>query len=194
MTRTVLTRVLRREMHSPRTAAAVVVLVLTAAAAVYAGVEIVLQLVGAGPLLLTPGTALGRLIALPSTQPAAAVIAGGAVTAILGVLLIWLALSPGRRPRHQLGVSSHAVVVDNGVIASAVAERVRRELDLAKDAVVVGVSHRSADVTARPEPGQDLERQRVRAVAEAELARYETRPRLRVRARVLRAADAEPMR
>lgn len=186
MTSRVLKRVLRRETHSPRTAAAVIVIVLVAAAAGYAAVEIVLGLLGVRPLLLAPGPALAWSVEVPQAGPQPAVVAGGAAVALIGVVLIWLALSPGRLPRHRLGVSSDAIVVDNGVIASAVAERVRRELDLPEGGVVVGVGHRSADVTVKPEPGQIVVKTTVRELAGAELARYRLSPNVRVRARVLR--------
>lgn len=191
MTSAVLERVVRRETHSPRTVATVIVLVLVALAAIYVGIEIVLHLLGVGPLLVAPGVALTWLEGLPEVQPQALVVAVGVLVAIAGIVLVWLALGPGRRPKHQLGVSSHAVVVDNGVIASSIAEQVRRELDLSKGAVVVGISHRGADVTVRPEPGQFVEKSQVRSVVESELAGYDLSPRVRVRARVQRAADVE---
>lgn len=190
MTSAVLKRVVRRETHSPRTVSTVIVLALVVVAAIYVGVEIVLHLLGVGPFLVAPGAALTWLQELPD-QHQGLVVAGGLLVAVAGVVLVWFALGAGRRPKHELGSSSYAVLVDNGVIASSVAERVRRELDLAKGAVVVGVGHRSADITVRPEPGQPVDRRHVRAVAESELAGYELSPRVKVRARVLRAADVE---
>lgn len=190
MASTVLTRVVRRETHSPRTVIAVIVLVLVAAAAVYAGIEIVLRLLRAEPLLVAPGSALTWLTELPKQEAAAGAGVGAAIVAvILGAVLVWLAVTPGRRSKHELGDAPHAVVVDNGVIASAVAERVRRELDLSKDGATVGIGHRSADVTVRPEPGQEIDRAHVRSIAEAELAGYGLAPAVRVRARVQRAPE-----
>jgi len=191
MTDAVLSRVVRRETHSPRTVAAAITIVVVMLAAVYTGIETALQLGGAAPLLVAPSDALAWAAHLPDAQPRSAVIAGGAVVALIGLVLIWLAVAPGRRPKHQLGVSEHAVVADNGVIASAIAERVRRELDLSRGAVVVGVGHRGADVAVRPEPGQSIDRSEVRAVAERELSGYRTAPMIKVRARVLRAPETE---
>lgn len=190
MSNTGLNRVVRRELHSPRTVAAAAVLVLVALAAVAAGVEIVLHLVGAAPLLVDPGAALTWLRGIPE-QPQSVTLPIGIVAAVIGAILVWLAVAPGRRPKHELGGTDRALITDNGVIASSVAERVRRELDLSRGAVVVGVGHRSADVTVRPEPGQSMDRTRVRAIAEAELEDYALRPRVKVRARVLRSADRE---
>jgi hypothetical protein len=192
MSTSVLRRVVRRETHSPRTAATAIVLVCIALAAIFTGIEIVLSLLGRHPLLIAPGAALDRLRTLPEDGPRAAVIVGGAIIAVIGMLLIWLAVSPGRRPKHELALSaSHAVVVDNAVIASAVADRVRRELDLSKGGAVVGVGHWSADVTVRPEPGQNVEKATVQDVVEAELARYDLSPRVRAHVRILPAQDEE---
>ena len=190
MTSAVVDRLVRRETHSPRTVATVVVLVAAALAAVYAGVEIVLHLLGSAPLLVSPGAALTWVRGVPEL-PQGPVVAVGVLTVVLGIVLAWLALAPGRRPRHLLAGPGHASVADNGVIASALAECLRRELDLPRGAVVVGVGHRSADVTVRPDPGQSVDRERVRAVAESELGAYDLVPRVRVRVRVLRVTDEE---
>lgn len=189
MTNPVLTRVVRRETHSPRTAMTVVVLVVVIAAASYTGTEIVLHLAGAGPLLVTPIAALEWAAALPTAEPAAARIAGAAVVAVAGAILLWCSMAPGRRPKHALTVSEHAVIVDNAVIASAAAERARRELDLPKGAVIVGIGHRTADVTVRAEPGQIVPRERARSAVAEELDRYASSPKLKVRARVLQSAE-----
>jgi hypothetical protein len=103
---------------------------------------------------------------------------------LVGLVLVVLALTPGRRPKHRLAVTEHAVLADNGVIATSLAERVRREFDLAKGGVTVGVAHRSADLTVQPEPGQVLDRDQLRAVAEQELSGYALEPQLRVHVRV----------
>lgn len=191
MTNTVMTRVVRREMHSPRTAMTVIVLSIAGAAAIFAGIEIVLHLVGAAPLLVAPGVALAWTATLPSTEPRAAVVVGAVAVAVAGVVLLWFAVTPGRRPKHALGVTQHAVIVDNEVIASAVAERVRHELDLPRGAVVVGVGHRTADVVVRPDPGQVMDWARVRSIADAELNGYAPEPRLKARARVLQSAAGD---
>jgi len=189
-TSAVLTRVVRRETHSPRTVAAVIVLILVALAAIYAGVEIALQLLGFEPLLLRPGAAASWLTAAPAASPQV-VVAVGVIAVVAGAVLVWLSLSPGRRPKHLLGVSPRPVLVDDGVIASSLAERVRRERDLPRGAVTVAVGHRTADVTARPEAGQLVAKDHVRSVVETELGGYELSPRVRVRVRVLRPADVE---
>ena len=106
------------------------VLSIVVALAIYAAIEIVLYAAGSPPLLVAPGAALAWWVALPTAEPRAAVIAGAAAAAIAGIVLLWLAIAPGRLPKHALGVTGHTVIADNAVIASAVAERVRRELDV----------------------------------------------------------------
>ncbi|MEJ6489166.1 DNA/RNA endonuclease G [Leucobacter sp. USCH14] len=191
MSNSVLNRGVRRETHSPRTVAAVAVLVVLAAAAVFVGIEIVRWLTGLGPLLVTPGDGLNALAQLPDAEPQGAVVAGGAIAALLGLVLVWLAIGPGRRPRHALSGHPIAVVCDNGVLASAIAEQLRRSLDLAPGAVVVGVGSRSIDVTVRPAPGQNIEKDRVRALAAEEIDRYELSPGVKVHARIAKPADEE---
>ncbi len=98
MTSAVLKRVVRRETHSPRTVATVIVLVLVAVAAIYVGVEIVLHLLGVGPFLVAPGAALTWLQELPD-QHQGLVVAGGLIAVVAGVVLVWLAL--GARPKAE---------------------------------------------------------------------------------------------
>lgn len=188
----VLKRVVRRETHSPRTVATVIVLIVSALAAILVGVEIVLALLGVAPLGVAPAGALAWLRDLPR-QPQGFVIAGALLVTVTGLILVWLSLSPGRKPKHELRSSPYAVIVDNGVIASSVAESLRRELDLPQGAVVVGVGHRSADITVRPEPGHVVDKRHVRAIAESELAGYQLTPGVKVRTRILRAANSEVM-
>lgn len=187
----VLRRVVRRETHSPRTFATVIVLLVVIAVALLTGVEIVLHMVGVAPLMVAPGGALAWLTELPDASPYVMVIMAGVVLAVVGLLLIWLALSPGRRTKHELGGLAHAVVVDNGVIASAVAQRLRRDLDLSRAAVVVGVGHRKVDITVRPELGQSIEKSLLQSISETELAGYSLTPKVRTRVRLIHRVDLE---
>ncbi len=119
MSDSVLRTVVRRETHSPRTVAMLVVVVLLLLALAYAAVEIILHLVGAQPLLVGPGEALNALVAAPTALMPVAFIVAGVVLAILGLLVLILALKPGRLSRHEMEWGDRAVVVDNGVVASA---------------------------------------------------------------------------
>lgn len=187
----VLARIVRRETHSPRTVLAVVLLVIIMVAAAYGAAELVAHIAGAAPLVIAPHEALAAVAGVPDLEGSGAsvAVAIGVVAALVGLLLLWLSFSPARRPRHESQISRYSVVVDNGVIASAVAENLRRELDLPKSSVVVGIGHRTADITIRPQPGQVVDRERASVIAEIELASYELRPPVKVRTRVVKTDE-----
>jgi hypothetical protein len=184
MSETVLRRVLRRETHSSRSVAFAVVVLLTIVACVYLAIETVLSLASQPALLVRPIDALAWLAAIPADLPVGVVVAGGLAVAVLGVWLILLAVSPGRLSKHEMDAGGRAALVDNGVLAAAIAQRVSDETGLARDRVTVGVAHRSVDVSVKPGAGIPVDRAQVSAVAEAELSGFKlTRP-LRTRVRV----------
>ena len=191
MSEPVLRRVVRRETHSPRSVAFAAVVLLTIIACLYLAVETVLSLASQPALLIRPIDALAWLAALPTDVPVGAVIAGGLAVAVVGAWLILLAVSPGRLSKHEMDAGGRAALVDNGVLAAAIAQRVSDETGLARDRVTVGVAHRSVDVSVKPGAGIPVDRAQVNAVAEAELSGFKlTRP-LRTRVRVERTDDEE---
>ncbi|GAA1223006.1 DNA/RNA endonuclease G [Microbacterium maritypicum] len=191
MSTPVLRRVIRRETHSPRTVAMFVAVILLILALAYIGLEIVLSLAAQPALLIGPAAAGGWLIGLPTAQPAGLVIAGSVVLALIGVIFIVLAITPGRLSRHVLDGGGRAVVVDNGVIASALAQHLAEETGLARDSITVGVGHRTVDVTVRPGIGIPLDKADVASAAEAELQTYRLAHRVRTRVRIERPAEKE---
>ena len=172
MSTPVLRRVVRRETHSPRTVAMFVAVILLILALAYIGLEIVLNLAAQPALLLGPAAAGGWLVGLPTAQPEGLVIAGSVVLALIGIVFLVLALTPGRLSKHTLEAGDRAVVVDNGVIASALAQHLSEETGLARDSITVGVGHRGVDVTVRPGAGIPLDKGAVKSAAEAELQTY----------------------
>lgn len=191
MSSPVLRRVVRRETHSPRTVAMIVAVVLVILALVYVGVEIVLNLLGQPALLLGPAASLAWVVGLPTEVPVGASIAIGAVIAVLGLVLVLLAVTPGRLSKQQLMLGESAVVADNGVIASAIAQRISDDSGLPRDQVRVGVGHRVVDVTVSPAVGVPLDEARVRGVVDDELESYRLATRKRTSVRVERPRDAE---
>jgi hypothetical protein len=185
-----LRRVIRRETHSPRTVAMFVAVVLLILALAYIGLEIVLSLAAQPALLLGPAAAAGWLVGLP-TQPAGLVIAGGIVLAVIGLIFIWLAVTPGRLSKHALEAGDRAVVVDNGVIASALGQHIADETGIPRDDITVGVGHRSVDVTMRPGAGIPLDQATVQSVAEQELQTYRLTRSIRTRVRIERAMEKD---
>lgn len=191
MTDTVLRTVVRRETHSPRTVAMLVVVVLLLLALAYVAVEIILNLSGAQPLLVAPGEALAAVVAAPTALMPAAFIVGGVVLALLGLLVLILALKPGRLSRHEMQWGERAVVVDNGVIASALAQHLSNESGIARDDIVVGVAHRSVDVTVRPPVGIPVDEAQLRRIVDEETAAYKLTPAVRTHLRVERPDTKE---
>lgn len=185
-----LRRVIRRETHSPRTVAMFVAVVLLILALAYIGLEIVLSLAAQPALLLGPAAAAGWLVGLP-TQPVGLVIAGSIVLAVIGLIFIWLAVTPGRLSKHALEAGDRAVVVDNGVIASALAQHIADETGIPRDDITVGVGHRSVDVTMRPGAGIPLDQATVQSVAEQELQTYRLTRSIRTRVRIERAMEKD---
>jgi hypothetical protein len=191
MSEPVLRRVVRRETHSPRSVAFAVVVLLTIVACLYLAVETALSLASQPALLVRPIDALAWLAALPTDIPVGTVIAGGLAVAVVGALLILLAVSPGRLSKHEMDAGDRAALVDNGVLAAAIAQRVSDEVGLARDRVTVGVAHRSVDVSVAPGAGVPVDRAQVSAVAEAELSTFKLTRSLRTRVRVQRTDDEE---
>ncbi|MEV7692624.1 DNA/RNA endonuclease G [Microbacterium sp. NPDC089189] len=182
----VLRRVVRRETHSPRTVAAVTVAILVIVALAYLGVELVLAMTSSAPLLVAPLDLLAGAATLPESGIPAAVVAIAALVAVIGVALIVVALSPGRLAKHEMPGEDAPVLVDNAVIAGALAHTISTELGLERSRVRVGVSHRTADITVRPVAGIPLPASDVRESAERALEEYGTAPSLRVVVRIAR--------
>jgi hypothetical protein len=162
-------RLARRETHSPRTALAASLAVLIVLACVYLGVEIVLALVGARPLLAAPADMLAEIRRLPELVPAV-LVAGGVVVAVLGVALVVAAVRPARRGRRLLRSDRATVVVDDRAIASVLAKRAAAAAAVSPDAVVVSVRRRRADVRLTPTSGLRVDADDVRGALDTELA------------------------
>ncbi|MFJ4159448.1 DNA/RNA endonuclease G [Microbacterium testaceum] len=191
MTDTVLRTVVRRETHSPRTTAMLVLVVLLILALAYAAVEIILNLSGAQPLLVAPGEALNAIVAAPTALMPVAFVVGGVVLAVLGLIVLVLALKPGRLSRHEMSWGERAVVVDNGVVASALAQHLSIESGIAREDIVVGVAHRAVDVTVRPPVGIPVDEAQLRRIVDEEATSYKLSPAVRTHLRVHRPDTKE---
>lgn len=191
MSTPVLRRVVRRETHSPRTVATFVAVILLILALAYVGLEIVLNLAAQPALLFGPAAAGAWLVGLPTAQPAGIVIAGSVVLVVIGLVFLWLAIAPGRLSKHTLDAGDRAVVVDNGVIASALAQHLSEQTGLARENITVGVGHRSVDVTVRPGAGIPLEKSMVQSATELELETYRLTRSVRTRVRIERPDEKE---
>ncbi|QCR43089.1 hypothetical protein C1N91_05545 [Curtobacterium sp. SGAir0471] len=113
-------RLRRRSVHRSRSTALAVTLIIVVVVAAWVGTEAVLKAIGQRPLLADPQT-----VADTALKPDAAfttiaeVIA--AVLVILGIILIVLAVKPGRQPRSGIDRDRGAVVIDTRILASTAA-------------------------------------------------------------------------
>ncbi|GAA2752728.1 DUF6286 domain-containing protein [Amnibacterium kyonggiense] len=159
--------VVRRELHSPKSGLAIVLALIAIVALAWVGTESVLAALGRPALLLSPSAMAAGARGLPSLQPGV-LIAVGAVIAVIGLVLVIAALTPGRRGRHIIGAGSTAAVVNDEVIGSALVRTASSVAGISPDRAVAEVGQRSATIRLTPVSGVALDRAAVeRAVAEA---------------------------
>ena len=166
---TVYRRIVRRETHSSRAGAAITVSVILLLALIAAAI-------GCGYLIAHLPAAAGiaafarDLAPLESTVRSLVVVAG-IVALVLGVIAIVLAVAPGRKARRALTAGRVAAVVDDGVVARALAMQAARAAGVERRQAKVVVSRRRATVWITPTAGVGVDdaavRDAVRRVGEA---------------------------
>lgn len=173
-------RIARRETHSPRSLLAIVIAVIAMLACAYVAVEALLQLLAQPPL----GTRLVNVATFATdagTYPPGTVTTAGIVAALVGLMLVIAAITPGRRARHLIETQRTVTVVDNAVIASALARHAAHAGGVDADNARVSVSHRNAVVRLTPASGIPTDREAVEKAVRDQLASYGLRPRARAR-------------
>lgn len=177
-------RILRRETHASRSGSlvvAVLVLVLLAAAVVFAASLVLLDQNVAG---VEPRAVVDAATVAPRGTEAWIVIVAGAVVALVGLALLLKAVLPQRRPRHTMSSERLAVVVDDEVIASAAARAARSVTRLGPNAAVGTVGRRTVDVVVRPAAGVDVPVVAVGEAVDRELTAIDAEPTIASRVRV----------
>jgi hypothetical protein len=173
-------RVLRRELHSPRSGIAIPLALLAIVALAWVGTESVLAALGRPALLLTPTAMASGVRGLAGVQPGT-LIAVGAVLALIGLVLVVVALAPGRRGRHVVGTGDTAVVVDDAVIASALVRTASGTAGISPDRAVAHVGRRSATVRLTPVSGVPIDREAVQRDVQAAAEGFALTPSVRTR-------------
>jgi len=176
-------RILRREQHSSRSGSAIVVLVVLTLAVGYVGVEAVYAALGRPALFFSPVDVLSTLSAAVDGGATGLVLAAGIAAALVGLLLLGLAVTAGRRGRHTVDDDRVAVVVDDRVIASSLARVARVSGRLSDQQVSAWVSRRQAQIDLTPTSGLTVDEQAVESAARAELEATAYRPALTARVR-----------
>ncbi|MBO0982199.1 hypothetical protein, partial [Microbacterium sp. SD291] len=148
-------RVLRRETHASRTVAAVVVasvitllLLATAAVAVWLLVDV------------SAREEVGSRFAAaqPRGWDDVTLIVVGSIAVVLALLLIGLALLPGRRARRARIADRLALLIDDGVLADAVADAVAGDVGTAPWQVSATMARRAVIVRITPTSGVPVDR------------------------------------
>lgn len=176
-------RILRRETHSSRSGAAVVVLIALIVLSAWVGIESVYAGLGLRALLFSPVDVLATLLRAVADL-GGLVIAVGIVTGVVGLILIAVGLTPGRRGRHTIDDERVAVVVDDQVIAASLARQARLAGSLAPGQVNAWVSRRAARITITPASGATADEERVLKAASADLAAGSYTPSITPQVRV----------
>jgi hypothetical protein len=169
-------RIVRRETHSPRSTPAIVLAVVATAVVAWVGTECVLRFAGQPALLVDPADAVAAAVALPASVETAVLVASGAVVGLIGLVLVLVAVLPGRRANHVGHTGRTALVVDNRAIASALARTAARAAGVGADQVVVSVARRVAEVRVSRSSGWPVDESSVTAAVTAELARLDLAP------------------
>jgi hypothetical protein len=173
-------RIARRETHSPRSTLAIVLAVIVIVVCLWFATEIVLGLLNQPPLLVSVPALASAIVAVPSV-PVAFLWAFGAVAALLGLVLIVAAVTPGRTARHIVATEQTVSIVDNQVVASALARHAAFAANVNPDNVRVTVSHRRAIVRLVPVSGLPVDVAAVTRAVDEQLAGYRLSPGIRSR-------------
>jgi hypothetical protein len=170
-------RIARRETHSPRSVLAIILAVLLVIVAAWAIAETVLAMLDERALLVAPADASQSLVGA-STLPVGVLIAAGIVLLVVGLLLMVAALTAGRRARHVIVTDRAVTVVDDDVIASALARHASYAGGTSPDNTVVTVSRRRAVVGVIPASGREAPSGAILDAVEEQLRTYGLTPAL----------------
>lgn len=168
-------RLVRRSLHRSRSSAVIVAFVLGSIALAWLATECVLAVLGAPALLLSPASIVEAVNA-----PSMLTVAVAAGMAIVGVVLVALAVTPGRRARHEIPDARMAVVIDDGVLAGALSKAAIRESRVPASRVSTVVSRRASSVTITPTSGSLLSTPSITHAVGAVVESLAPRPALRV--------------
>ncbi|MBT1673198.1 hypothetical protein K0028_14160 [Curtobacterium flaccumfaciens pv. flaccumfaciens] len=176
-------RIRRRSVHRSRSTAVAVALVVLALVAAWIGTEAVLSTIGRPPLVADPQTVVDTAL-----RPDAAfvtiveVIAG--VLVVLGVVLVVLALKPGRQHRSVVEHERGAVVIDARIVASTAANAAGMAAGVPEGNASATARGRSTEVRIVPVTGVPVDEASVRAAVVERLSGLDERFGRRVRVRV----------
>jgi hypothetical protein len=168
-------RLVRRSSHTSRSFAVSLALILLILGAAYIGTECVLSALGYQPLLVSPDAAIESI-----DSPTQWLLIGASVGAVLGLIFLILAFAPGRLSRHAVPDERMAVLIDDGVLAGAIAHVTERDARLAAGRVSATVSAKAGRVRVVPTSGILLDTASLTSSATEFVSTLDPHPRLRV--------------
>lgn len=162
-------RILRRETHRSRATSSVIFAIVLILVLAWQGTEIVLQLIGQPALLVSPDQLATWLAKLPERTTQAGLIAAGAGIVVIGLIVLGIALGSGRKARRVLSSDRGAIVVDDSVVADALARAASTLARVQPEQVFARVSGRKATVDIRPTSGVPVDRDAVQSGLSTEI-------------------------
>lgn len=176
-------RIRRRSLHRSRSTAVAVALVVTALVAAWVGTESVLRAVGARPLVADPQTVVDAALRPDAAQTTVAEVVAG-VLVVLGVVLVVLAVAPGRAHRSGVSHERGAVVVDTRIVAVTAANAAARAAGVPDGQVTASSRRHRTEVRIVPTSGVPVDESDVRDAVAHRLARLDDRLGRGVRVRI----------
>ncbi|WP_438352339.1 hypothetical protein [Microbacterium sp. CJ88] len=167
----------RRLTHRSRSASVIVALVGVVVGGGWIATEAVVAALGYPALLLSPSAMVEILRDQPAVTGAVAV-----ALALVGIVLIVLALSPARKARHVLADERSVVVIDDVVLAGALSRAAASAARVPGAQVRTALGRRSAQVSVTPLSGFPLAVDAITAAVDETLTAAQ--PSRRVAARV----------
>lgn len=177
-TNSIYRRIARRETHSPRSVLAITLAVLVILVAAWFGTEIMLSLLGQPALLVAPIDAEQSIITV-AALPVGVLLTAGIIVAVIGLILLTAAITAGRRARHVIRTDRAVTVIDNRVIASALARHASYAGNTDPDSTRVDVTHRRAVVHITPASGSTADKTAIQTAVDDQLDTYGVQPTLR---------------
>lgn len=172
-----------RELTSGRSPAAIVLAVLIIVLCGYALFEASLKVLGQEPLIATPETWWRWISTMPAEANSYVLTAGGIALTLLGLTFFLHGVRTGRRPKHSIQCDDAVLIVDDQVLAAALARRTRLDAAVGPGQVLVIVNGDHLEVQIRPTSGTPLGAETVIAGLEDELRinRVEPLPKIKVK-------------
>ncbi|MBT1666359.1 DUF6286 domain-containing protein [Curtobacterium flaccumfaciens] len=176
-------RIRRRSVHRSRSTAVAVALVVLALVAAWIGTEAVLSAIGRPPLVADPQTVVDTALR-PDAAFVTIVEVIASVLVVLGVVLVVLALKPGRQHRSVVEHERGAVVIDARIVASTAANAAGMAAGVPEGNASATARGRSTEVRIVPVTGVPVDEASVRAAVVERLSGLDERFGRRVRVRV----------